>query len=358
MFATSFFNYSYKHILKPVLFLLDPELVHDGFTYIGEKIENMENFVSGLFCYENPNLTKKLLGVTFDNPVGLSAGFDYDGHMAKLMKHIGFGFNTVGSVTAMPYEGNPKPRLARLPLSQSLLVNKGFKSGGAKEVLKRLDNKDLKGHTIGISIGSSNLPQIDSLKKAIDDYVYTFKLFASRKYVKYFELNISCPNIRLKGAFSNISNFSKLCLAIKKLKLKQPIFVKMVNEISLADSDALVSIALKYGIKGFIFANLVKDRSNPAFNKQEIETLSHLPGNFSGKPTFANSLKLIRHTRKKFGQDVVIVGTGGVFNAADAQAKFNAGADLIQLITGMIFEGPQLIGQINQTLSRGQSNTL
>lgn len=100
----------------------------------------MDGLIS-LFRYENPNLTKKLLGVTFDNPIGLAAGFDYDGHMARVMKHVGFGFNTVGTVTAIAYEGNAKPRLARLPLSQSLLVNKGFKSGGAKEVRARLDTR-------------------------------------------------------------------------------------------------------------------------------------------------------------------------------------------------------------------------
>lgn len=358
MLVTSFFSYSYKHILKPILFLFDAELVHDGFTYVGESIESWSWPVSKLFRYENPALSKKLLGVQFENPVGLAAGFDYDGHMARVMKLVGFGFNTVGTVTAKGYAGNAKPRLARLPLSQSLLVNKGFKSGGAQDVRKRLDTKNLVGHTIGISVGSSNLPEINTLKKAIDDYLFTFKLFAPRKYVKYFELNISCPNIRLKGAFSSPVNFEKLCSSIAKLKLKQPIFVKMANEISFKESDTLVSIAMKHGIKGFIFSNLVKDRSNPALVPSELAKISHLSGNFSGKPTFANSLKLIKHTRQKFGKNIVIIGTGGVFSAVDAKAKLGAGADLVQLITGMIYEGPQVIGEINLALSLGQSDTL
>jgi len=351
MFATSFFNYSYKYILKPILFLLDPELVHDGFTYAGESIENIA-IISKLFRYDNSALKKKILGLEFDNPIGLAAGFDYDGHMARVMKHIGFGFNTVGTVTAIAYSGNIKPRLARLPKSRSLLVNKGFKSGGALDVRYRLDKKILTRHTIGISVGSSNLPQIDTLKKAIDDYLYTFKLFAPRKYIKYFELNISCPNTRLKGTFSDPNNFRELCRAISKLKLKQSIFVKMPNEISFKDSDKLVQIALNHDITAFIFSNLVKDRTNPVFDTQEIAQVSHLDGNFSGKPTFANSIRLIQHAREKFGKNIVIVGTGGVFNADDAKAKFTAGADLVQLITGMIYEGPQLIGQINRELSQ------
>jgi len=358
MIFSSFLSLSYKYILKPILFLFDAELVHDFFTKSGEMLENYPKLVSSVFAYKNPKLLKKIAGITFDNPIGLAAGFDYDGHMATVMKHVGFGFNTVGTVTAIAYEGNAKPRLMRLPLSKSLLVNKGFKSGGALVVRARLDSKNLIGHTIGISVGSSNLPQIDSLTKAIADYLFTFKAFANRKYVKYFELNISCPNIALKGAFSSKENFTKLCKAVKALKLKQPVFVKMASEMSFKESDMLVEIALKYGMKGVIFSNLVKDRTNKYLNIDEVQKISHLPGNFSGKPTFENSVKLIQHTRKKFGKDIVIIGTGGVFNASDAKAKFDAGADLIQLITGMIYEGPQLIGQINQALSRDYKDIL
>jgi dihydroorotate dehydrogenase subfamily 2 len=343
-------SFIYRNILKPILFLIDPEVVHNLFTQVGEGIENISWLTKTIFRYDHPSLSKTVLGIRFENPIGLSAGFDYDGHMAKVMHSVGFGFNTVGTVTALAYEGNTKPRLARLLKSKSLLVNKGFKSGGAHEVRARLDKKNLSESVIGISVGSTNIERINTLSKAIADYVSTFKLFAPRKYVKYFELNISCPNIRLKGAFSQAENFTKLCKAVSSLKLKQPVFVKMPNEISLKDSDTLVQIALNHGIRGFIFSNLVKDRTNPAFDPSEIASVSHLPGNFSGRPTFDNSNKLIRHTRKKFGIDIAIIGTGGIFSVEDARAKLAAGADLVQLITGMIFEGPQLIGQINHDL--------
>ena len=342
----------YRYIARPILFLFDSEFDHDLMTNMGEKSENMGWLVHGLYGYNHPSLHKKVLGIDFENPIGLAAGFDYDGHMAKLMKHIGFGFNTVGSVTALPYEGNPKPRLGRLVKSKALLVNKGFKSGGAMAIRSRLDQKQLVGHTVGISVGSSNVPTINSISKAVADYVTTFKLFQNRQYVKYFELNISCPNISLREAFNDPINCSKLCLAINKLKLKQPLFVKMPNEISLKDSDSLVQVALNHDIRGFIFSNLVKDRTNPAFDRDEIASIAHLHGNFSGKPTFEGSLKLIRHTRKKFGPDIAIIGTGGVFSTVDAKAKFAAGADLIQLISALIFEGPQIVGQINHDLAK------
>lgn len=351
MLATNFLRISYQYLLKPILFLFDPELVHNGFTFVGETIESLDSLVSNLFRFDHPRLHKTVLGLKFDNPIGLAAGFDYDGHLAQVMHHVGFGFNTVGTVTALAYAGNPRPRLVRLPKSRSLLVNKGFKSSGALAIRTLLDTKNLSASTLGISVGSSNLPEIDTLTKAIADYLFTFKFFAKRSYVKYFELNISCPNIRLQGAFSDPHNFTKLCDAVSKLNLQQPIFVKMPNEIGLADSDTLVQIALDHGIRGFIFSNLVKDRSNPALIASEIAKISRLGGNFSGKPTFINSNKLIAHTRAKFGQDVAIIGTGGVFSAVDAKAKLAAGADLVQLITGMIFEGPQLIGQINRELA-------
>ena len=348
--ANSLFQGAYRNVFKPLAFSLDAELVHNRITNVGELLENQDRLLSGLFACNNPKLEKKVLGVTFENPVGLAAGFDYDGHLAQVLKHVGFGFNTIGTVTAKAYGGNPGPRLARLPNSRALLVNKGFKSEGAKAVALRLDKKDLKGHTVGISVGSSNISEVNSVPKAIEDYLFTFKVFKNKSYVKYFELNISCPNTAMTESFTNPNNFKKLVAAIKKLKIKKPIFVKMPNEITNTASDALVDIALRGGIKGFIFSNLVKDRKNPALRKDELAKVASLKGNFSGKPTEANSERLIAHTRKKYGRKVAIIGLGGIFTANDAKRKLDVGADLVQLITGMIYEGPQLIGQICEGL--------
>ncbi|MDO8599862.1 MAG: dihydroorotate dehydrogenase (quinone), partial [bacterium] len=149
----------YKKLLRPLLFSFDSESVHNYLTYLGERGENLNWFLESQYKFRNRSLAKTVLGVSFENPIGLSAGFDYDGHLAKVMKHVGFGFNTIGTVTAKPYEGNKAPRLVRLIESKSILVNKGFKSSGAQEVEKRLDKKDLRGHTVGISVGSSNLPE-------------------------------------------------------------------------------------------------------------------------------------------------------------------------------------------------------
>jgi len=343
-------HWIYRNILRPFLFMIDCEVIHDVMSAQGESMENVGWLIEALYKYKNPKLRKTVLGIDFENPVGLAAGFDYNGHLAKTMKHIGFGFNSVGTVTAKPYKGNKPPRLGRLIKSQSLLINKGFKSEGALKVAERLDSKNLAGHTIGISVGSSNIPEVNTIQKAIEDYIFTFTIFKNKPYVAYFELNISCPNTAMKEPFSDTVNFENLLVTITKLDLRQPIFVKMPSEISLADAEMLVEIGLKHGIKGYVFSNLVKDRKNKFFVKSEIEAVANLKGNFSGKPTFENSNKLLKHIRAKFGNKIVLIGLGGIFTPEDAKKKFESGADLIQLITGMIFEGPQTAGLINSEL--------
>ncbi len=343
---------AYKNIFRPYLFSIDQEAADDKIIGLGEKLENSEWLLETLFSYKNDKLKKSLLGLDFDNPIGLGAGLDYDGHLAKAMKHLGFGFNTIGSVTAKPYTGNPVPRLTRLVKSQSLLVNKGFKSDGAVVVAKRLDKKDLNDHNIGISIGNSNIPEVNTLNKAIDDYLFTFDLFSKKTYVKYFELNISCPNITIREAFKNPENVRKLIKAVKRLNLKQPIFMKMHNEVDLTESDKIVKMCLDEDIHGFIFSNLIGNRQNKALNKSEVAAIQNLKGGLSGKPTSEGASKLLAHTRGKFGKNVVLVGCGGVFTAKDAVEKFKNGADLIQLVTGFIFEGPQIAGDIDAQLTK------
>ncbi|MDO8515163.1 MAG: dihydroorotate dehydrogenase 2, partial [bacterium] len=273
------------------------------------------------------------------NPIGLAAGFDYNGHLAKVMKKVGFGFNTVGTVTLKPYAGNPKPRLGRLPKSQSLFVNKGFRNDGVVAICKRLEEKDLKDVVLGISVGSA--------VGSIDEYLEVFDYLKNKDYVKYFELNISCPNLAVSGSFYNSSHFTDL---VKNIKVSKPVFVKMPNEISFSDIDPLIKIALKYGLNGVILSNLVKDRKNKYLNSFELSKFKNLKGNFSGKPCFENSNKLIAHVKKTFDKDCVIIGCGGVFSASDAYEKIKLGADLVQMITGLIYEGPQIVGQINRGL--------
>ena len=179
-------------------------------------------------CYKNNALNRTVKGIAFENPIGLAAGFDYNG------KLVGFGFNTVGTVTARQYEGNKPPRLIRLPKSKSILVNKGFKNEGIHKIAERLNNNVLENTNFGVSVGSSNVTEVDSVKKAIDDYLESFSVLEKIKYVKYYELNISCPNTKMAESFVNEKNFTELLDAIKHLNLKRPIFIKMPNETDIS----------------------------------------------------------------------------------------------------------------------------
>jgi dihydroorotate dehydrogenase len=335
----------YSSLIKPVLFKFDAEIVHNLTTAVGEYLEDQE--LIKLLAYQNPKLSQNINGLNFVNPIGLAAGFDYDGHLARVLKNVGFGFNTVGTVTAKPYEGNPKPRLGRLPKSKSLLVNKGFKSEGVDKVIERLNLKEIKNNLVGISVGSSNLPEINTINKAIDDYFYTLEKVKALPYVSYLELNISCPNTSMTENFANKKN---LDILLAKIKFTKPMFIKMPNEIAIGDLDELIKVALKYPISGFVLSNLVKNRNNKFFNKSEIEAVANLKGNFSGRPTFENSNQLIAHVYQKFGRYTKIIGCGGVFSAADAYHKIKLGASLVQMLTGLIYEGPQVVGEINRGL--------
>lgn len=343
-------NTLYRSFIKPGAFLLDAEKVHDRVTGWGERLGRHPKLLAPL-NYQNPGLTKKVLGIEFANPIGLAAGFDYNGHLAQTMGLVGFGFNTVGTVTAQPYAGNSRPRLKRLIKSQSILVNKGFKTDGALKVATRLDRQRLNGHTIGISVGSSNLPSINTLDRAIADYQTTIEVFRNRPYVSYFELNISCPNTALAEPFTASTNFRLLARAVADLKLKQPVLVKMPNELADTVCFELIDQALDYGIKGFIFGNLVKERQNPQFDPAEIAAVQDLKGHFSGQPTQANVIAKLQSARRRYGTKIALVGCGGTFNTYDARVKLEAGADLVQLITGLIFTGPALASEINRDLA-------
>lgn len=340
----------YKSLLKPAMFMLDPELVHDIMTETGHtlgKISPTYTLLQKWLSAKSRQQTPVAIdGITLPNPVGLAAGFDYTGKMARVMKAVGFGFNTVGTVTAQYYEGNTKPRLGRLPKSQSLLVNKGFKSPGANGVKAILDEQDLNGHIIGISAGSSNIPEVDTIEKAIQDYCVTIDTFKDTPYSSYFEINISCPNARISEQFAEVKTLDLLLSEISKLGVTQPLWLKMANEITTEHAIQQMKTAMKYGVKTFILSNLVKHRDNPSLNEEEIVKIASLKGNFSGKPTQENSNRLIKETKTHFGHDIDIIGLGGIFSAEDAILKMELGASAVQLITGMIYEGPQVIGDI------------
>lgn len=344
------FTLLYKHVTKPIFFLFDPELVHNFVTTQGEligKSQTLTNFLANLFAQKSPILKQKIAGITFDGPLGLAAGFDYEAKVVKVLPSFGFGFNTVGTITNLPYAGNPRPMLGRLPKSKSLMVNKGFKNLGARKTAEKLAGQTFK-IPLGISIGKTNTKQKETQETAIKDILSAFHIFEDPNIKSsYYELNISCPNLYGNISFYPPKNLDELLTEIDKLKLGKPVFIKMpINETDSATLKML-DVILRHKIAGVIFGNLQKDRNNPEIKKEEIKWKM---GNFSGLPTQKRSDELISLAYKHCKGKLIIIGCGGIFSAEDAYRKIKLGASLVQLITGLIYEGPLLVTKINKEL--------
>ena len=346
-------HFIYKKIARPIIFKFDSETVHEFFVDFGNKVSKsniLKKPLKKTLGKEYKNIGQDICGIHFPSPVGLSAGFDYNAEITGIMSSLGFGFTTVGTVTNLPYQGNPKPRLGRLIKSRALLVNKGFKSIGIDAVLHNL--KDAKFDIpVGISIGRSNRPEIDTIEKSVSDICEAYrKVELSNIPFSYYELNISCPNLLNKMSFYTSDNLELLLNSVDEMKLSKPVFVKMPIEETNEETERMLRIISKSKVKGVIFGNLQKDRSHPTINQKELAP--YPKGYASGFPTKERSTELVRLTKKRFGDRFVIIGTGGIFTPEDTIEKLEAGATLVQLITGLVYEGPQLVAQINKELSK------
>jgi dihydroorotate dehydrogenase len=336
----------YKGILKPFFFSHDPEEVHDRMVKVGQKLGkySLGRFlISASFNYKNPILSQDILGMTFDNPIGLSAGFDKNAELTEIVPSVGFGFAEVGSVTGSPCEGNPKPRLWRLPHSKSLMVHYGLKNDGCIVVSKRLEYKDHK-IPIGISVAMTNCAENIELAPAIEDITKAFKIMEPLAH--YLTVNISCPNTQGGQPFMNPEKLDSLFNSLDTIPTQKPIFIKLSPDVPMDEIDRILDVARKHRIHGIICTNLTKKRDNPKIADENIPNV----GGMSGKLVEDLSDALLSHIYKKEGNKFVLIGSGGVFSAEDAYKKIRAGASLVQMITGMIYEGPQIVGEINRGL--------
>ena len=338
----------YRYLAKPILFRFDPENVHVHAIALGEFIGNVP-FLSwvtaALFSQHQPMLSQTVRGMHIVSPIGLAAGFDYEARLTQVLPDIGFGFGTIGTITNRQYEGNARPRLGRLPRSRSLLVNKGFKNLGIDATLARLRGQAFR-VPVGLSIGVTNSAEIRDQQTAIADIANAFRnAQESSVPFGYYELNISCPNLLTPVEFYSPRHLRELLTAVTLLTPSKPLFIKMPIDKSDEQTFAMLDVIADYPVAGIIFGNLQKNRQDPALVQEEVARLGK--GNFSGKPTEKRSNELIALAYKNYGSKLTVVGCGGVFSAEDAYRKIRLGASLVQLITGMIFEGPQLIAEIN-----------
>jgi len=342
----------YNYIIRPILFRFDAESVHDTMTklciFLG-KHEFIKKIISYFFVYRNSKLNIDICGIDFENPIGLAAGFDKNANLIDFMPCIGFGFIEVGSVTGEKCLGNPRPRLFRLPKDKTLVINYGLCNDGAEFISKKLTDKKCQ-IKLGVSVAKTNDPNIKG-RASIMDYVKAFRLLSP--IGDYTTINISCPNsgdgrIFCEDPILLDSLLAEVGKEIDKLKVHKPIFLKLKPDLDKKSLDKLLKIVGKYKfVSGFIISNLTRNRAGLKTNVGEVNKTK---GSLSGKPVEELSNKMIEYVYSTTKGRYTIIGCGGVFSAEDAYKKIKLGSSLIQLITGMVYEGPALIKNINKGL--------
>ncbi|MDY3548113.1 quinone-dependent dihydroorotate dehydrogenase [Riemerella anatipestifer] len=333
----------YKAIIRPLLFRFDPEEVHHfSFKFIKNifKIPLVSQLVKSRYVIENPKLEREVFGLKFKNPVGLAAGFDKDAKLYKELSAFGFGFVEIGTVTPKPQPGNDKKRLFRLKEDEAVINRMGFNNGGVEDVVERLkaNNNEV---IIGGNIGRN---KITDNARAEEDYIICFNVLYD--YVDYFVVNVSSPNTPNLRDLQEKEPLTKLLNLLqienqKKIKQK-PILLKIAPDLTDSQLLDVIDIVKETNIAGVIATNTTISREGlKSSAKNEV-------GGLSGKPLRKRATEVIKFLSEKSGGAFPIIGVGGIHSEDDALEKLKAGASLVQLYTGFIYEGPALIKRINK----------
>ncbi len=338
----------YRNFIRPILFLLQPETVHHlivNLLKIGFIIPGMACLIRKLYSIKDERLKTTFLGLNFDNPVGFAAGFDKNAEIYNQFSNFGFSFIEIGTVTPKPQAGNAKPRSFRIPKDKGLINRMGFNNKGVDFAVNRLKKKHkvIIGGNIGKNTATKN-------EEALDDYVTCFeKLY---NHVDYFVVNLSCPNIKdlrkLQDKDSTILILNKLTEKRREKSTYKPVLLKISPDLTNQELDNVVDTYNITGIDGIVATNTTVSRDNLNTDKKRIEEIAN--GGLSGKPLSNRSTEIIRYLTKKSGGAIPIIGVGGIMSAEDAIEKLEAGATLIQVYTGFIYEGPGFVKRINRAL--------
>jgi dihydroorotate dehydrogenase len=341
----------YKFFVRPLLFGIDAEKVHHmvfNFLKWTCKVPGVKFLLRIQFDYQHTSLTKKLFGITFKNPVGLAAGFDKDARLIDELACLGFGFIEIGTLTPKPQPGNDKPRLFRLPLDGALINRMGFNNEGVYAAAERLKNRKSK-VIVGGNIGKN---KITANENALADYLQGVEVL--HPYVDYFVVNVSSPNtpglreLQEKEPLKNILNeVKKLCLSKSG---KKPVLLKIAPDLTPEQLNDIVEILKETKTDGVIATNTTISRAALKTEKEKVDAIG--AGGLSGKPLTERSTEVIRYLREKLGTDFPIIGVGGIMAPQDAVDKLRAGADLVQVYTGFIYEGPSFAKCINKEIVR------
>lgn len=335
----------YKSLIRPVLFKFDPEEVHH-FTF--SMLKNF-GFITRMFLpkpIEDKRLEREVFGLKFKNPVGLAAGFDKNAVLFNELADLGFGFVEIGTVTPKAQAGNPKKRLFRLIEDGGIINRMGFNNDGLQAAIEKL-----KGNKGKIIIGGNIGKNTDtSPENYTEDYLQCFE--GLHPYVDYFVLNVSCPNVGSHAKLEDVDYLRELITAVKEINLtktvQKPVLLKIAPDLNHRQLDEIVDLIAETEIDGVIVSNTSVNREGLKTPPEVLEQIGN--GGLSGKPIRERSTAMIKYISDKSNRAFPIIGVGGIHSAKDAMEKLDAGASLVQLYTGFIYEGPELINDINKEL--------
>jgi dihydroorotate dehydrogenase len=332
----------YERLVRPLLFSLSAEAAHNLALRTLRTASNWPFVLRQLERFKPPPKPTTVFGLTFPNPIGLAAGFDKNGVAIPAWAALGFGFVEVGTVTAKPQPGNPKPRILRYPEQQALINRLGFNNDGADVIAARLRSLRQSGRwpsiPVGINLGKS---KVTPLEQAVDDYLYSFRLLAP--LADYVVLNVSSPNTPGLRSLQQRDALEHLLRAIRRENetVGKPILIKIAPDLSLAELEQIIASSEQTGIAGIIATNTTLDHS-------AIPTTVAQAGGLSGRPLFARSTELVGAIRSR--SQLPIIASGGISDAATAREKLKAGAQLLQVYTGYVYRGPGLLRSLTSDL--------
>ena len=337
------------HLFRPFLFLFLPETMHafvGGMMRFVYCIPPLRALLRKIFVVHHPSLEREFCGLKFSNPVGLAAGFDKNAKLYKAFSMLGFSFIEIGTVTPKGQPGNPKPRSFRLVQDSALVNRMGFNNKGVEAAVEQLKRKrpDV---IIGGNIGKNTATANDD---APADYLECFqKLYP---YVDYFTVNVSCPNVANLSELQNISSLTAILTAViserDRQEFRKPVLVKISPDIGFVHLDEILDAAEKMGIDGIVAINTTTGRDDLSIDSKQIEKIGK--GGLSGKPLTGKALEIVSYIRQQTNGRLPVIGVGGIMTAQDAINMLHAGATLVQVYSGMIYEGPSLVKKINAML--------
>ncbi|TYA71459.1 quinone-dependent dihydroorotate dehydrogenase [Seonamhaeicola marinus] len=339
----------YKALLRPIFFSFDPEKIHH-FTFSliksTSKIPGFPALFRSIYAIEDKKLERNVFGLTFKNPVGLAAGFDKNAVLFNELANFGFGFIEIGTVTPKGQAGNPKKRLFRLKDDKGIINRMGFNNEGLDAAITQL--KKNKGKLIiGGNIGKNTATKPEDYT---EDYLTCFN--ALHPYVDYFVLNVSCPNVGSHAKLNDKDYLEELIAEVqnanRNFEKEKPILLKIAPDLNDGQLDEIVDLVESTKLDGVIASNTSVDRTGLKASKERLDEIGN--GGLSGQPIKDRSTRVIKYLSDKSNNAFPIIGVGGIHSAKDALEKIEAGASLVQIYTGFIYEGPRLIKSINKAI--------